>query len=277
MVNRVSLSLLKAGHCTHPQAATIRGGSLRATIFPALAALLRHPSEGWILFDTGYDARFFEATRDLPERLYRWLTPPTIAPSETVAAQLGARGIAPAEVRHVILSHFHGDHVAGVHHFTRATIHCARAGLQHVCARGRVGALLAGTPKGLLPPDLAERARFFEDAPRVVLPASLAPFEAGADLLGDGSLDAVELPGHCVGHWGLVVRTSEALDFLVADAAWSSEAIRRDVPPPRIVGDLLGDARAGRETLHRLHQLGRRNPELRMIPSHCAECAKGAV
>jgi len=275
-MTRVSLSLLKAGHCSHPQAATIRGGSLRPAIFPALAALIRHPSEGWILFDTGYDRRFLEVTRRLPERLYRWLTPPVIAPEQEAATQLRARGIAPEAVRHVVLSHFHADHVAGVHHFPDAAIHCARAGLEHVCSRGRLRSLIAGTPQGLLPADLAKRARFFEDAPRAPLSTDLAPFEDGADLLGDGSLVAVELPGHCIGHWGLVVDAEEGPHFLVADAAWSSEAIRRDVPPPRLVADLLGNARAGRETLNRLHRLRIRNSELRMTPSHCGECAEEA-
>jgi glyoxylase-like metal-dependent hydrolase (beta-lactamase superfamily II) len=275
-MTRVSLSLLRAGHCTHPQAATIRGGSLRPAIFPALAALIRHPSEGWILFDTGYDRRFLEATRRLPELFYRWLTPTVIPPEQEVAAQLQARGIAPDAVRHVILSHFHADHVAGLHHFPNAAIHCARAGLEHVCSRGRVGALISGTPQGMLPADLPGRARFFEDAPRKALNADLAPFEAGADLLGDGSLVAVELPGHCIGHWGLVAETEGGAHFLVADAAWSSDAIRRDVPPPSPVANLLGNARSGRETLHRLHQLRRRNGEIRMIPSHCGECAAEA-
>lgn len=275
-MTRVGVSLLRAGHCTHPQAATIRGGSLRPAIFPALAALIRHPSQGWILFDTGYDRRFLEATHRFPERLYRWLTPPVIPPEQEIASQLRARGIAPEEVRHVVLSHFHADHVAGVHHFPDAVIHCSRAGLEHVCSRGRLRSLIAGTPKGLLPADLARRARFFEDAPRVPLSADLAPFEAGGDLLGDGSLVAVELPGHCIGHWGLVAETEGGVHFLVADAAWSSEAIRRDVPPPGLVAGLLGNARAGRETLNRLHRLRTRNSELRMTPSHCLECAQGA-
>ena len=275
-MTRVSLNLLKSGHCTHPQRATIRDGSLRPQIFPALFGLIRHPSEGWVLFDTGYDRRFMAATQPFPERFYRWLTPPVIPPEDEAAAQLRARGLDLDDVRHVILSHFHADHVAGVHHFPRARIHCSRAGLEHVSGCGRIGALIAGTPKALLPDDMARRASFFEAAGRSALPASLAPFEDGADVFGDGSLVAVELPGHCIGHWGLVARTENGDHFLVADGAWSSDAIRRDMPPPDMVAGLLGDARAGRETLHRLHQLRRRNPDIRMTPSHCGECAAAA-
>lgn len=275
-MTRVSLTLLRAGQCSHPQAATIRGGSLRPIVFPALAALIRHPSEGWMLFDTGYDARFIDATQPFPERLYRWLTPPDLKPGEAVAERLAARGIDPGDVRHLILSHFHADHVAGTHHFARAAIHCARAGLDPLCRAGRIGKLVAGMPQALLPPAMAAHARFFEDAPRVPLPPDLAPFEDGADLVGDGSLLAVELPGHCPGHWGLVAQTDAGWHFLVADAAWSSDAIRRNVPPPAIVANLLGHARRGRETLDRLHRLRTRNPEIAITPSHCGECARDA-
>jgi len=274
-MNEVAVTLLRAGHTVHPRGSTIRGGGWRLQQFPALAALLMHPQEGPILFDTGYDPAFLAATDPFPERLYRWLTPPTLAPGEEIAAQLERRGVAPADLRHVVVSHFHADHAAGLRRFPNATVHCARAGLEPLVSAGRLAALLAGLPRGLLPDDIARRARFFEDAPRRALPPDLAPFETGADLLGDGALLAVELPGHCPGHWGLVVRdTRVGLHFLVADASWSSDAIRRDCPPPAAIAALLGDAARGRETLHRLHVLQARNRDITLTPSHCLERAR---
>ena len=84
----------------------------------------------------------------------------------------------------------------------------------------------------------------------------------------------MELPGHCPGHWGLVLNDARwGLHFLVADAAWSLDAIRRDVPPPALTSGLLGNTGRTRETLHRLHQLHRRNPDLRLTPCHCSERA----
>lgn len=264
----------RVGHCLHPQMMTIRGGSLRPTVYPALAMLLIHPDEGPILFDTGYDPAFFAATDRFPERLYRWLTPPTLKPGADIVTQLARAGVAPDDVRHVILSHFHADHMAGLHHFPRAAIHCARAGHHAACDGGRIAALRRGVLRALIPPDFAARARYFEEAPRVPLPADLAPFADGADVLGDDSILAVELPGHCPGHWGLVVRDAAAgYHFLVADAAWSSEAIRRNVPPPAITRAFLGDSRKGVETLATLHALHRRNPEVQLTPCHCAERA----
>jgi glyoxylase-like metal-dependent hydrolase (beta-lactamase superfamily II) len=270
-VKELRLNFVETGTCRHPEIATMRGGSLRPVAFPSLVGLITHPEEGTILFDTGYDRAFIEATEPFPERLYRWLAPPAI--TTPIADWLEARAISPGEVRHIILSHFHGDHASGLGRFPNARIHCARSGLLSVWERSRLSALAAGTPMRLLPSDLPKRCSFFENQPIVPLPADLKPFETGADILGDGSILAMPLPGHCPGHWGVAMRERRALHFLIADAAWSSRAIRENRPPPRLTSALLGDTKAGRRTLAELHALRLRNPDLLLTPSHCAERA----
>jgi len=92
--------------------------------------------------------------------------------------------------------------------------------------------------------------------------------------VGDGSLIAVPLPGHCPGHWGLLVRQhDDQFRFLIGDAAWSSGAVRDDAPPPKLTTGLLGDTEACRRTLHDLHRLWQRNPDIAVTPSHCGEVA----
>ena len=234
---------------------TRAGAPWRSVEFPALVALILHPDAGPILFDTGYDPAFFAATEAFPERLYRWTTPVDFKPEEAVAEQLPRFGVKPEDVTAIIISHFHGDHVAGLHRFPKATIHCARAGAELLVRGNR----LSRVRKGVL---------------SALTPADLAPFETGADLLGDGSLIAVPLPGHCPGHWGLLVRQDDGhLRFLIGDAAWSSGAVRDDAPPPRLTTGLLGDTEACRRTLHDLHRLWLRNPEIAVTPSHCGEVA----
>jgi glyoxylase-like metal-dependent hydrolase (beta-lactamase superfamily II) len=270
-VKTLGLRLVQTGYCRHPEIATLLGGAWRPAVFPALVGVIAHPQEGAILFDTGYDPLFIEATEPFPERLYRWLTPPSLGTS--AASRLAANGVDPATVARVVLSHFHGDHASGLRRFPNATIHCARAGLDRVWQRGRLRALAAGTPASLLPENLPARCAFFEDCPVVPLPPDLEPFNQGADLLGDGSILAVPLPGHCPGHWGILLREARGLHFLVADAAWSSRAIRENRPPPRITSALLGDTQAGRRTLAQLQALRVRNPDILLTPSHCAERA----
>lgn len=93
-------------------------------------------------------------------------------------------------------------------------------------------------------------------------------------MLGDGSLLAVELPGHCPGHWGLAFRTEDGRDVLLAaDAVWTGKSIRESRPPPRITTALLGDTRSYRATLDLLCQAARNNTDLAILPSHCATSA----
>lgn len=273
-MKRCRVHILRAGACSHPAVMTRRDAGLTSAVFPALAALIVHPEEGAILFDTGYDPAFFAATEPFPERLYRWATPVTLEPGQAVADQLPAFGLATEDIRAVVVSHFHGDHVAGLHRFVNARLFCACAGLEQVHRKGRFARVRQGLLAALIPADIAARATFFEDSPPVALGPDLAPFETGADLFGDGSLLAVQLPGHCPGHWGLLVRQADdRTRFLIADAAWSSGAVRDDVPPPRLTTALLGRTEPYRRTLNALHRLWTRNPDAILTPSHCGEVA----
>jgi glyoxylase-like metal-dependent hydrolase (beta-lactamase superfamily II) len=263
--------LLETGHCLHPEMSSRIGGSWRACEFPAFVALLRHPQHGWLLFDTGYGQAFHDATRRLPESLYRRVTPVSWQPRQAAVAQLAARGINPADVRHVILSHFHGDHIGGLNDFGSATIWCAEEGWHDLHKRSRLSALAAGLLPALAPTGNISRTRFFEHAPTARLPEALTPFSHGYDLFQDDSMLAVPLPGHAAGHFGICFRSTTPAKwvFLVGDAAWSSQAIRDNVPPPRWATALLGDTRTYRLTLSALHALAARRSDVVIVPSHC--------
>lgn len=277
-MTRCRVHLLQAGACRHPEAMARRGAPWTPAVFPALAALIVHPDIGPVLFDTGYDPAFLAGTQTFPERLYRWATPVDMPEGAAVADQLVRFGFGPADIKAVVISHFHGDHVAGLHAFPQASIFCARAGLTEINTKGRLSRVRRGLLKGLLPRDIESRARFFEDFAATALGSELSPFEAGADLFGDGSLIAVPLPGHCPGHWGLLARgEDDRRHFLVADAAWSRRAVRDKAPPPRLTTALLGRTADYRRTLDDLHCLWARNPDLSLTPSHCPEAASEAA
>jgi glyoxylase-like metal-dependent hydrolase (beta-lactamase superfamily II) len=275
-VQRIEYRIYEAGHCMHPECATRRGASLASIPYPALAFLLRHPQQGRLLFDTGYSEHFLDATRHFPERLYRAVTPVHLAVDEPLRVQLQRDGVTPGDVGHVMLSHLHGDHLGGLHDFPDAALICSREAWEDMHARSRLGALKRGLLPRLLPDDFLDRVSWIEDAPLSDLPAALAAFGAGHDLFGDGSLLAVSLPGHAAGHYGLLfVDPQDKPIFLVADAAWSSQAIREGVPPPALVTAWLGDTQVYRDTLQRLHELAHATPSIRVLPSHCNEWRSG--
>jgi len=127
----------------------MRGGRWASMMFPALCGLLQHPTRGWILFDTGYSNHFIEATRQFPERMYRWITPLSLPPEETLLAQLQASGITAGDIRHVVISHMHGDHIAGLRDFPNASFITMRAEHETMQRKSRIGGLLHAFLAGL--------------------------------------------------------------------------------------------------------------------------------
>jgi glyoxylase-like metal-dependent hydrolase (beta-lactamase superfamily II) len=271
-VPEVEWQMLKVGHCRQIERLSCHTAPWRLCNFPALAGLITHPSDGPILFDTGYSQRFFEATQWFPERSYRMMTPVTLPPHEHLPDQLARRGIAVADIRTIIISHFHGDHIAGLRDFPQATILCAREGLHTMRSVGRFAGVRRGLIPALLPDDFDSRARFVEDRPVIDLPAGLAPFERGYDLLGDKSIIAIPLPGHADGQFGILFTARDNRTvFLIADAAWSTDAVRHFVPPMQVAHQLVHHTSDYLVTLERLHSLQTRNPELMIVPSHCRQ------
>jgi len=262
-----SWHILKVGACRHPEIMTRQGGHLCPVNFPALVGLILH-REGPVLFDTGYHARFFAATETFPERFYRWVTPVQYTEADSLTGQLARFGIEPGDIQAIFVSHFHGDHVAGLTDFPQARVFCARAGLERLSQGGRFTRVRQGLLSTLVPRALD--ATCFEDLPCIPLPTRLMPFSGGIDLFKDGSLIAVELPGHCPGHWGLWVNAKPEA-FFIGDAAWTMAAIRDGAPPPALTTGLLGDTDVYRDTLRKLQAL---QGKVEIIPSHCEETAK---
>ena len=267
--------LYEAGHCTHPERATRAGGSLRACEFPALVSVLRHPVQGIVLFDTGYSRHFFHATRRFPERLYRMVTPVHLHEEAALSVQLQRDGVPASAVAWVVVSHLHGDHVGGLADFPHSRIALSREAWEDMQGRGRVGALSMGLLPELVDAQARARLHWFEDLPAVALRGPFERFGSGYDLFGDGSLLLVALPGHAAGHYGALFEDDRGPVFLIADASWSSQAIRDFMPPPALVTGWLGDTRAYRDTLAKLKALGEEAPQVRMVPSHCREWRPG--
>lgn len=266
-MQRLDWRLLEVGHCLHLECSAMRGGRWSLCEFPSLVGLLRHPSRGWILFDTGYSQRFLDATARLPAAMYRWITPVRFDARRALVSQLRGLSVEPAEIGAIVLSHFHADHVAGVLDFPRVPLFCSRAGWDAMRSRGRLAALRIGLLPELAPQALVQRVTFFED-----LPVTSYRGFAAYDLFGDRSAIAVALPGHSAGHFGVQFKGSDDRDvILVGDASWSTRSIRENRPPPAWTTGWLGNTSVYRQTLSKLHALTRAQPDLQLVPSHCRE------
>lgn len=265
----VRAEYLHAGSCRHPECMALAGGRLSSREFPSIVVHLEHPVHGHVLFDTGYSPRFFAATRPFPQRLYAWTTPVALSDGECALAQLARKGLGPEDIGTIVLSHFHGDHAAGLRDFPRSTIVCRKSAWK---ALGRPGfhAVRKGILHELVPRDLPRRARWIEDLRMISLPKELEAFAPGWDLFGDGSLRIVDLPGHAPGHVGLhFVDRDRGPTFLVGDACWLKESIDPLRPPHFLTRLVMHDHREAARTLESLARLRERDRHLLIVPSHC--------
>ena len=224
-----------------------------------------------MLFDTGYAPRFLDATRALPALAYRWVTPVALPEDEPAIEQLRSRGVAAGDVRHLIVSHFHADHIAGLRDFPRARVHATRAAWASVRGLRGVRALRHAFLPALMPDDIEARLSWIDDRPQAPLPEPLAALGPGRDLFGDERIVAFALPGHAAGQVGALVRRDGALPLaLVADAAWSVAGLRENAPPWALATAFLGDTPTYLRTFGLLRDALTAGG-VSIAPSHCAE------
>jgi len=265
---KMKWELLTAGSCRHLEAMAVRGGAWRQVVFPAMCAALETPA-GWLVVDTGYAPRVLEACRRGWWRFYPRLLPVQVSAEETASARLAGRKISG-----IFLTHFHADHEGGLRDFPGVPVMASREAWE--AARGQRGwaAFRSAHLPELLPDDFAGRLKVFDwqeaGAPSWV-PAG---WEQGVDVLGDGSLWAVPLPGHAAGQAGLMFQDEAGrLIFLVADAMWRVDWLLEEHGPRWPVRLVTHHWAAFQQTLAKLRRLALTNPEVRIVPFHCAATA----
>lgn len=259
--------ILDTGYCLARENHILQGGSRQQIACHSLVALLRHPDHGWLLWDTGYAPRMLEVTQRLPFALYRAATPLRLKPELAVVAQLPRLGLQAGDIRRVLISHFHADHIAGLRDFPTAEYIATRLAYEDVAARQGFSALRRAFIPALLPEHFARRATLlasFQGEP-------LSALGATHDLFGDGSLLLVELPGHARGQIGLLARTARGRVLFAADGCWMRRSIREDRPPSRLTNLFVDNPAQVRATIHRLHDFAQAQPDVVIVPSHCPE------
>jgi glyoxylase-like metal-dependent hydrolase (beta-lactamase superfamily II) len=299
-MTKVGLTLLNTGFVYGLDALVVRGEPWKWAKLPCLTALIQHPDAGWGLFDTGYSPRFFDATRAMPYRIYRWLTPVEISYQGSQLAQLAHYGLTTDDIRWIFLSHLHGDHCCGVRDFPQASILVSRQAISEILPlRGLAALRAAYLPEllderlsglGLQDPtsgseilasqggagrlqnqDPARHTGSRGTAPGFKLyPLDCPIFGYNVDLFGDGSCLAIPLPGHAAGQMGLLVHSDAGPTLLAADAAWDYRAIEQDRDVHPLIHRLIThDPSAAKETLGRLQEFHKKNPDTELVYSHC--------
>jgi glyoxylase-like metal-dependent hydrolase (beta-lactamase superfamily II) len=217
--------------------------------FPVYSFLIEHP-EGVFAIDTGLGRRV-----DVPG-WQRRTVPTMVGGPLAMDGAMRRRGLDPADVSHVILTHLDWDHAGGVERFPGAEVLVHRP--EYESATSRLGGVRYQTrawPDGFSPTlyDL-EREPF-------------GPFPTSLTLTRRGDLRLVPLPGHSAGQVGVVVTTEAATLVFAADHVLRQDWFIEDYAAGRLLGLGIFQPRDARETSRRLHRLIEDTGAI-LLPSH---------
>ena len=281
-IARMEARMFCAGYCTGPGKVADKSLSWRRVKFPAPFALIRHPDQGLVMFDTGYHPRFYECTNSLPEKILAISTPCFIDDKDTAVSTLAQHSVQPSAVKHLVLSHLHADHIAGVRDFGQAALYCAPAGYEFIKRGSRFSLARKGYLPQLLPDDFEQRCSFVGDYTvrlSEILSCQSPHTELWAtDLFNDGLIYLVDLPGHAVGHVGLLCKLSERWLFLLADACWLKSNLHSGHHPHALASMIFDDAKVFSNTLAALtcfHENA--SVAINFVPSHCEKTIQAMV
>ncbi|HVD97858.1 MAG TPA: MBL fold metallo-hydrolase [Cytophagaceae bacterium] len=269
MVSNVELTLFHSGYCTAHAAIVDPELGRGKSRFYAVWALIKHAAHGYILFDTGYHPRFYEATKKFPGKFYAWATPVFIEQSESAVERLQSIGIKASEINYLILSHFHADHIGGLLDFPKAKLVCSAKALQEAKTKQGISAVRKGILKSLLPKDLEERIIFPE-----MLTNNFIETTSGLkfyDLFQDGSIQLIDLPGHACGMIGALLQTQKEKILLASDTSWSDDTFARQVLPSKWSNLFFDSWNDYCSTFKKLFLYHQNNPEVKILFTHCPD------
>jgi N-acyl homoserine lactone hydrolase len=227
-------------------------------VVPVPAFLIRHPSAGAILVDTGLHPSIATDGGENFGRLATRLGKPTLEAGEDAPSQLRKRGIDPGELPIVVMTHLHIDHTSAISEFSNSAFIVSETEWQ-------------AAAHGPRPVANGYRRAHFDyafdyrtvDFDRGGID-SYASFGRTFDLFGDGSVRLAYTPGHSAGHISVVVRLAKR-DFVIGgDTTYTSGQLEGSAPlPPR-----PADAHNYRRSLQELRLFRTQFPDAVITPGH---------
>lgn len=263
----LKVKFFASGYCEANNCIVDKSWSIRKRKFYAVWALFDFPGIGYVMFDTGYNELFQKATKQFPERFYRWFTPVGINSKQTAKAILAKRNIQVEDIKYIIISHFHADHIAGLNDFPQAQFICSKTAFEQVEKISGIKAVSKGILHKLLPHDFEERLHFIEDFAdkTIVNDCGMTEFK----LFGNNCCSFILLPGHASGMLGFIYKKETKLVIYATDASWNYATYSKSVLPLKIVKLFFDSWEDYIETQKKIKLFENKNEHAAILFTHC--------
>lgn len=173
--------------------------------FPIQAFLIETENNGYFLYDTGPNPKCMEKGYWADGAYTAW--PTVVTEEQRIENQLAKCGVKPEDIKKVIISHMHMDHLGNIEQFTHADVYAPRADFEtaqvtvHLCTDHN-----AHGP--YIKPEVTAPVKQYHLLDEDV---ELAP-----------GIEVIQLPGHTPGLLGLVVHSDDNTYILPSDALYST-------------------------------------------------------
>jgi glyoxylase-like metal-dependent hydrolase (beta-lactamase superfamily II) len=219
-----------------------------ASWMPVLTWVIEHP-EGVIVVDTGetaeaMDTAYFECD-PVTAWIYRNNLRFSVTPADEIGSQLPTLGIDPLDVRLVVQTHLHSDHMGGLKSFPNADVIVPSADYPM-----SNGVLACHFPANFAPS--------FPNFTQV----SLTGFPQGQHLTRDGDVILVPTPGHSGGHQSVLLLDGERTYCFAGDTSFDETQLLS-----RSIGGIVANPAQARQSLDALQAYAGSTPTV-YLPTH---------
>jgi glyoxylase-like metal-dependent hydrolase (beta-lactamase superfamily II) len=205
--------LFHCGWFRVPKGAFEKGAGFEVGRMPFLAAVAYHPERGPIVVDAPFG---HEGPANAGEVIGSFLrrTGQKFRPQWAIVPRIEQLGFRPSEVDDILMTHLHWDHTGGMKQLAHAHFWVSETEWDFATGLGPMEAVAEGYAPGDYRA-LQSRVRRLDLSDEVDI-------AGGFDVFGDGSVEAVPLPGHSPGHVGYRFRLTDGRTiFFVGDAVFT--------------------------------------------------------
>lgn len=250
----MKLVKLPTGVTHRSSAFAYRGGSFfDKRDFSMTALLVKHP-KGDLLIDTGFGKNIAKHLALMPKP-FQWAT--SYTRYKSAAEQLDSMGYDRKNLRAILLTHAHWDHVSGVEEFPTTPVWVTHEEKAFITSESSLSVVL----------------RSFQSVNYEEYSFGSGPFlnfEKSYDVYGDGSVVVVPAPGHTPGSVIVFLTTPDERHYaMLGDLVWQQEGITQREERPwvqRTLGD--NNPERVRDSILRVSSLIQKFDSLTIIPAH---------